>query len=168
MKAAATSDPAAAEPAKLPRPQEATRAETAPEVAKGSPVRDMKFELTGGDQRVEVRLSDRGGEVKMTVRTPDAHLATVLRENLPALSARLAESGYKSEAWHPAASSVGERTHTTDPSANNAFQDANPSPRQQDRQPQEQGGQRQGKNPEEPAPQKQKGRDFAWLMSSLR
>ncbi len=168
MKAAASPEPAAAEPAKSPRPQEATRAETAPEAAKGSPVRDMKLELTGGEQRVEVRLSERGGEVKMTVRTPDAHLATVLREDLPALSARLAESGYKNEAWHPAASSVSERTHTTDPSANNAFQDANPSPRQQDRQPQEQGGQRQRKNPEEPAPQQQKGRDFAWLMSSLR
>ena len=168
MKAAATPEPATAEPAKPPRPQEATRAETAPEAAKGSPVRDMKLELTGGEQRVEVRLSERGGEVKMTVRTPDAHLATVLRENLPALSARLAESGYKSEAWHPAASSISERTHTADPSANSAFQDANPSPRQQDRQPQEQGGQRQRKNPEEPAPQQQKGRDFAWLMSSLR
>ena len=167
MKAVAPPEHAAAEPAKPFRPQEATRAEAAPEAAKGSPVRDLKLELTGGERRVEVRLSERAGEVKMTVRTPDTHLATVLRENLPALSARLAESGYKSEAWHPAATSVSERARTTEPSANSAFQDANPSPREQDRQPQEH-GQRQRKNPEEPLPSQQKGRDFAWLMSSLR
>ena len=168
MKTASPPEPTAAEPARPTRPQESTRAEAAPETVKGSPVRDMKLELAGGDRRVEVRLSERGGEVKMTVRTPDTHLANALRENLPALSARLAESGFKSDAWHPSASSVSERSHTTDSSANSAFQDANPSPRDQDRQPQQHGGQRQRKNPEEPLPQQQKGRDFAWLMSSLR
>ena len=168
MKAAPPPESAAAEPARPSRPQESTRAEAAPETVKGSPVRDMKLELSGGDRRVEVRLSERGGEVKMTVRTPDTHLANALRENLPTLSARLAESGYKSDGWHPAAASVNERGHTADSSANSAFQDANPSPRDQDRQPQQHGGQRQRKNPEEPQPQQQKGRDFAWLMSSLR
>jgi hypothetical protein len=128
----------------------------------------MKLEVTGGDRRVEVRLSERGGEVRMTVRTPDAHLATALRENLPVLSSRLAENGYKNDAWHPAESSPGERDRTTEPSAGTAFQDANASPRQQDRQPHDHGGQRHHKNPEEPKLQQQKGRDFAWLMSSLR
>jgi len=168
MKAAPSPEHAAAEPDRPGGPQESTRAETAPETAKGSSVREMKLELTGGDRRVEVRLSERGGEVKMTVRTPDTHLANVLRENLPTLSARLAESGCKGDAWHPSASSVDQRSHTTDSSANSAFRDANPSPREQDRQPQQHGGQRQRKNPEEPLPQQQKGRDFAWLMSSLR
>ena len=128
----------------------------------------MKFEVTGGERRVEVRLSERGGEVKMTVRTPDANLASTLRENLPALSARLAESGFKSEAWHPAASSTNERRHTAESSAGGASQDANSQPRQQDREPQDGAGQRRPQSPQEPILQKQKGRDFAWLMSSLR
>jgi hypothetical protein len=167
MKVEAPPERAADEPARTPRPQETTARDTAPEVAKGSPVRDMKLELTGGERRVEVRLSERGGEVRMTVRTPDAHLATALRENLSALSTRLAENGYKNDAWHPASSS-GERTRTAEPSAGSASQDANTSSRQQERQPQEQGGQRHHKNFEEPKPQQKKGRDFAWLMSSLR
>jgi hypothetical protein len=159
----------AAEPATPLRTPNATTVENAKEPTKANPVHDMKLELTGGERRVEVRLSDRGGEVKMTVRTPDAHLANTLRENLPALSARLAENGYKSEAWHPAASPTGERSHSTEPSSGNAFQDTNnPSHRQQDRQPQDNGGQRHRKNSEETLPKLQKGSDFAWLISSLR
>ncbi|MEO8373461.1 MAG: hypothetical protein ABI806_30020, partial [Candidatus Solibacter sp.] len=50
-------------------------------------VRDVKFEVTGDDRRVEVRLSERAGEVKLTVRTSDGPLAGTLRENLPELSA---------------------------------------------------------------------------------
>jgi hypothetical protein len=154
--------------AKPVRPQDAMESETKPEAAKATPVRDMKFEVTGGERRVEVRLSERGGEVKMTVRTPDAHLASTLRENLPALSARLAESGFKSEAWHPAAASTSQWRHTAESSAGGASQDANSQPREQDREPQDGAGQRRPKSPQEPIPQKEKGRDFAWLMSSLR
>jgi hypothetical protein len=159
----------AAEPATPLRTHEAPVAESTKEPAKANSVHDMKLELTGGERRVEVRLSDRGGEVKMTVRTPDAHLANTLRENLPALSARLAENGFKSEAWHPAAAPAGERSHTAERSSGSAFQDTNnPSHRDQDRQPQDNGGQRHRKNSEETLPKRQKGRDFAWLISSLR
>jgi hypothetical protein len=150
------------------RPQDAMESETRPEAAKAPPVRDMKFEVTGGERRVEVRLSERGGEVKMTVRTPDPQLAGTLRENLPTLSARLAESGFKSEAWHPAASSPNERRHTTEPSAGGASQDANTPSHQQDRESQDGAGQRRPRSPQETAPQKEKGKDFAWLMSTLR
>jgi hypothetical protein len=128
----------------------------------------MKFEVTGGDQRVEVRLSERAGEVKMTVRTADEPLASSLRENLPTLSARLADGGLKNEAWHPAASSPHELRNTAEASARDASQDANAQPRQQDREPQGGAGQRRPKAPEEIAPQKEKGKDFAWLMSTLR
>ena len=158
-------DTAAAKPV---RPQDAMESETKPDAAKANPVRDMKFEVTGGERRVEVRLSERGGEVKMTVRTPDANLASTLRENLPALSARLAESGFKSEAWHPAASSTNEQRRTAESSVGGASQDANSQPRQQDGEPQDGAGQRRPQSPQEPILQKQKGRDFAWLMSSLR
>jgi hypothetical protein len=158
-------DSTAAEPV---RPQDAMESETRPDAAKTAAVRDMKFEVTGGERRVEVRLSERAGEVKMTVRTGDAPLASSLRENLPALSARLAESGFKSEAWRPAASSANEWRHDARSAAGGASQDANAQPRGQDRQPQDGAGQRRPKSPQEPMPLKEKGRDFAWLMSSLR
>lgn len=158
-------DAAAAKPVRL---QDAMESAAKPEAARATPVRDMKFEVTGGERRVEVRLSERGGEVKMTVRTPDADLASTLRENLPALSARLAESGLKSEAWHPAASSPNERRYTAESSGGGASQDTNSQPRQQDREPQDGAGQRRPESPQEPILQKQKGSDFAWLMSSLR
>ena len=159
--------PEAASP-KPVRPQDAMESESKPE-APGTPaVRDMKFEVTGGESRVEVRLSERGGEVKMTVRTPDGNLASTLRENLPALSTRLTESGFKSEAWHPAASSTNEWRHTAQSSAGGASQDAHSQSREQNRESQDGAGQRRPRIPQEPETQKQKGKDFAWLMSSLR
>jgi hypothetical protein len=153
--------------AKPVRPQDAMESESKPEAPATPALRDMKFEVTGGESRVEVRLSERGGEVKMTVRTPDANLASTLRENLPALSTRLAESGFKSEAWHPAASSTNEWRHTAQASAGGASQDANSQSREQNRDSQDGAGQRRPRIPQEPATQKQKGKDFAWLMSSI-
>src|ERR1019366_962849 len=143
-----------------------------PEAVKGPAVHDMKFEVTGGEQRVEERLAGRPGEVKITVGPADEPRATTLRENLPALSARLAESGFKSEAWHPAASSTNELRHTAESGARGASHDNNQDddaqPRQQGREPPDGAGQRRPKSPQEAAPQKEKGKDFAWLMSSLR
>ncbi|MCX6633040.1 MAG: hypothetical protein NTW28_36050, partial [Candidatus Solibacter sp.] len=158
-------DTTAAKPVRL---QDAMEGETKPETARANPVRDMKFEVTGGERRVEVRLSERGGELKMTVRTPNTNLASTLRENLPALSTRLAESGLKNEVWHPAASSTNERRQSAGTLAGSASQDADSQPRQQDREPRDGGGQRRPQSPQEPILQKQKGSDFAWLMSSLR
>jgi hypothetical protein len=158
--------------AKPVRPQDAMDRPAEPEALKAPLVRDLKFEVTGGQQRVEVRLSERAGEVKMTVRTADEPLANTLRENLPALSARLAESGFKSEAWRPAASSTDELRHTAESGARGAShganKDADAQPRQQDREAPDGGAQRRPKSPQETAPQKEKGKDFSWLISSLR
>jgi len=154
--------------AKPVSPKDALEVQTKPEPAKATAVRDMKFEVVGVDRRVEVRLSERHGEMKMTVRTPDTNLASTLRENLPALSTRLAESGFKSETWHPAASSTSEWQHSAEPSKGGAFQDSNTPQREQHRESQDGGGQQHPKRPQEPVTQQQKGRNFAWLMSSLR
>ena len=136
--------------AKPVRPQDAMEGESKPEAPSAPALRDMKFEVTGGESRVEVRLSERGGEVKMTVRTPDASLASTLRDNLPALSTRLAESGFKSEFWHPATSSTNEWRHTAQSSAGGAFQDANSQPREQNRESQDGAGQRRPGFPRNP------------------
>jgi hypothetical protein len=158
--------------AKPVRPQDVMDGAAKPEALKTPGVRDMKFEVTGGQQRVEVRLSERAGEVKMTVRTADEPLANTLRENLPALSARLAESGFKSEAWHQAASSTNELRHTAESgtrgTSHDTNQDADSQPRQQDREASDGAAQRHPKDPQEAAPQKEKGKDFSWLISSLR
>jgi hypothetical protein len=154
--------------AKPVSPKDAMGVQTKPDAAKTAPVRDMKFEVVGVDRRVEVRLSERHGEMKMTVRTPDTNLASTLRENLPALSTRLAESGFKSETWHPAASSTSDWQHAAEPSKGGAFQDSNTPPREQHRESPDRGGQQHPKRPQEPVTQQQKGRNFAWLMSSLR
>ncbi len=162
--------------AKPVRPQDAMDRPAEAEALKAPLARDLKFEVTGGQQRVEVRLSDRGGEVKMTVRTADEPLANTLRENLPSLSARLAESGFKSEAWHPAASSADELRHAAASGARGASHDANhdankdadAQPRQQEREPPDGGAQRRPKSPQQTAPHRQKGEDFSWLISSLR
>ncbi|MEO8371825.1 MAG: hypothetical protein ABI806_21745, partial [Candidatus Solibacter sp.] len=105
--------------------------------------------------------------VKLTVRTPDGPLAGTLRENLPELSARLAENGLKSETWHPAASAGNEWRNTSETAQSGGMRDGEQQPRQQDRE--SQGGEpRRHRNSPEPTVPKQKGKDFAWLMSSLR
>jgi hypothetical protein len=149
------------------QPREVVKATVPAETPRQASVHEMKFEVTGGEQRVEVRLSERAGEVKMTVRTPDAPLADSLRDNLPSLSARLADNGLKSEVWHPAASSTADWRHT-DSTSGSAFQETNSQSRQQNQQQQDDAEQRRSRGPQETAPNKQKGKDFAWLMSSLR
>jgi hypothetical protein len=158
---------------------EPSRPEGSPEPEAGIPpsrppavARDIKLEVNGGDQRVEVRLVERGGEVHVAVRTPDAHLASALREDLPALSSRLVESGFRTETWHPAAPGVlsgtsdGPREAHAQPSAGGSPHDPNPQSRQEGRQRQGDAEPRQDSS-EQPNP-KEKGKEFAWFISSLR
>jgi hypothetical protein len=160
----------AAEPSRpegLPEPEAEIPPSRPPGVA-----RDIKFEVNGGDRRVEVRLVERGGEVHVAVRTPDARLASALREDLPALSSRLAESGFRTETWHPAApgglygASDGPREGYAQPSAGGSPHDPNPGSRQEGRQQQGDAEPRQDSS-EQPNP-KEKGKEFAWFISSLR
>jgi hypothetical protein len=147
-----------ARPAELKEAADTTRA--------GPEAHDIRLEVAGGDRRVEVRLTERGGEVRVAVRTADSHLAGTLRENLPALSSKLVESGFRTETWHPASAAAERRTAET--AAGGPARDAN-------QQSQEHGGGRQSdadsrhpKAPHEQIPRKDKGKDFAWLMSSLQ
>jgi hypothetical protein len=135
--------------------------------------RDIKLEIGGGDHRVEVRLMERGGEVLVAVKTSDSHLASTLREDLPALSSRLADSGFRADTWHPGASGAGEWHRQAERSAGGAPQD--PDNQQGKKDDQQSGGRHSGerqaqqqKVPEEQLNQKQKGKDFEWFMSTLR
>ena len=128
--------------------------------------RDIKLEVGSGDQRVELRVVDHGGDVHVSVRTPDSHLAGELRENLPDLSSRLAQTGLRPEEWHTTTPVSGEwrrQEHSAGTSAN----DANGQPRQDTRERQGDPEPRQPKVFEEQPNRKEKGKEFAWFMSTL-
>ena len=125
------------------------------------PVRQISLELNNGDARVGVRLSERRGEVLVSVRTPDARLAGDLRGDLPSLAARLEQTGLHAAAWH-SDSGFGQQ------------HDRPPNPQPQDGGAG--GGERQGRRrddrPQEQGaftgPAKEQNRkDFAWFMTSL-
>jgi hypothetical protein len=60
--------------------------------------RDISLQLTSAkNERVEVRLAERMGEVVVTVRTADPHLKNGLQENLSELAHRLDAGGYRAE-----------------------------------------------------------------------
>jgi len=66
-------------------------------------IRDISLKLTNQDQSsVQVRLTERAGELHVSVRTPDAGLTRNLREGLSELVGRLEQSGYRAETWRPA------------------------------------------------------------------
>ena len=129
--------------------------------------RDIRLELNSGDRRVEVRVAERGGEVHVAVRTPDSRLAGALRDDLPALSSRLEQTGLRTESWHTP--SLRSASHLEgEPSTNGSPGDPGgqsaPDPREQP------GGRdrRQPENMEDQPHRKEKGKAFAWFMSSLQ
>jgi hypothetical protein len=148
-------------------PQAAAQADPKLEASKAAPARDIKLEVAGLDSRVEVRLTERGGDVLVAVRTADTNLADSLRDNLPTLSSRLADSGFKTDMWHPSPATAEVGRQSTQSAAGHAFQDADPQSRQQG-QEQQDTGQRRPKSSQQVTQHKEKGRDFAWLMSTLR
>lgn len=78
----------------------------------GETVRDISLKLTNQDQAsVQVRLSERAGELHVSVRTPDAGLTRNLREGLSDLVGRLEQSGYRAETWRPADSASTAQDH---------------------------------------------------------
>jgi hypothetical protein len=77
-------------------------AQNEPNQRAGEIVRDISLKLTNNDQSsVQVHLSERAGELHVSVRTPDAGLTRGLREGLSDLVGRLEESGYRAETWRP-------------------------------------------------------------------
>ena len=69
----------------------------------GESVKDISLRLSLKDQNsVQVRLSERAGELRVSVRTPDDGLTRGLRDGLSELVGRLEHNGYKAETWQPA------------------------------------------------------------------
>jgi len=97
---ASSRDPKAEKPAESEAPQ---LMEPQSEERTTESVRDISLRLTDKDQgSVQVRLSERAGELHVSVRTPDAGLTRGLRDGLSDLVGRLETSGYRAETWQPA------------------------------------------------------------------
>jgi hypothetical protein len=165
--------PAAAKPTDPPAVE--SPAATAPtpadpaDVPHSAAAHDIKLQVGGeGDQRVEVRVTERGGDVFVAVRSPDSRVAEDLRQDLPGLAARLEQTGFHATTWQPGA--AGERERLADPQAASG-QDAQSQSRQNGREQQRDPQQQKQKEPETPAsltPQNEPGKDFEGLLSSIR
>ncbi|HTM49380.1 MAG TPA: hypothetical protein VL285_11880 [Bryobacteraceae bacterium] len=117
----------AAEPA--PRAAAASVAEpanAAPEAIRENSVSELTdISLTlpinradsAGAERVAIRMVQRGGEIHVSVRTPDAQLSQALREDLGKLSNGLDQAGFRTETWRPAVTAAAQ------PGSSSAHQD---------------------------------------------
>ncbi|PWU01375.1 MAG: hypothetical protein C5B51_22950 [Terriglobia bacterium] len=155
-------------PSHQPPDAQSARANSVPEGAiPVSPARDIHLHVEQGGQRVDVRLIERGGEIRVAVRTPDAGLAGTLRGDLPALSSRLEQTGFRAQTWHPAAAPASwSRTAEGGP-AQNSQNGGNPL-RQGGQQQQQQAPPRRSKPAaEESAANSPQGKEFAWFVSQL-
>ena len=73
--------------------------------APASPLKNISLQVAQpGAQRVEVRVVQQSGEVRVAVRTGDSDLAHGLQQGLSDLVGRLQENGFRAEAWRPAGS----------------------------------------------------------------
>lgn len=156
--------PAPSTPAPASPPHAAPAAETASAAPPASPASDIHLEVPTENGKVDVRVVERGGDVHVSVRTADSHLAGNLRDGLPALSAKLEESGFRSDSWRPAL--TGERRAETPAttrtlSSDQQFGDPN---RGRQQQPQQQNQRSQAKG----SGSKTERNNFAWLFTSIR
>jgi hypothetical protein len=133
--------------------QDATpRVENTPEVVRAdmpvlspsksvAPLRDLSVQMgQAADQRVEVRLTQRGSELHVTVSTANLDLSRGLRQGIPEVVTRLSESGFRTETWHPGATATAVTAATEAGNASSDFQRQDPQSRggthQQDQQQQ--------------------------------
>jgi hypothetical protein len=86
----------------------APRNETKPEA-----LRDLDLVIPGRvsegkkQDSIQVRVTDRAGEVRVAVHTGDSELAHSLRGQLGELVTRLEQTGYRTQTWQPAEISAG-------------------------------------------------------------
>ena len=53
------------------------------------------------NNRVDVRLTDRGGELHVSVKSADVNLAQNLQDHMPELTSRLEQQKFQTEVWMP-------------------------------------------------------------------
>ena len=74
-----------------------------------SEVTDISLTLPvqrAGDERVAIRMVQRGTEIHVSVRTPDVDAARSMRQDLSRLSSSLDDAGFRADSWRPTTSAV--------------------------------------------------------------
>lgn len=67
-----------------------------------STTREISMRIAGAESpSVDVKMVDRGGSIRVAVRTPNAALAQSLQSDLADLVQRLEHKGFQTEAWTP-------------------------------------------------------------------
>ena len=67
---------------------------------------------SAGEERVAIRMVQRGAEIHVSVRTPDHQLTQSLRQDLGKLTANLDQSGFRTETWRPAVTPAAAASQT--------------------------------------------------------
>ena len=103
-----TRGPGAAKSGSNPTPQPAEPESETTESTRES-VREIALQLSSKDQgNVQVRLSERAGELHVSVRTPDTGLTRGLRDGLTDLVGRLEQQGYRADVGQPSGHSASQ------------------------------------------------------------
>jgi hypothetical protein len=69
---------------------------------RNEPVRGAHVQIADAEnQRVDIRLQERGGTLSVTVRSSDSTLARTLQDHAPELNARLSAEHFRTELWTP-------------------------------------------------------------------
>jgi hypothetical protein len=132
------------------------------------------MQVGGGDQRVQLRVVERAGEVHVDVRTSDGNLAGAMRQELPALASRLEQTGFRAETWHGGAATEADRPQAADSSSGASQDNSQDAPRQDGRGQQDNPQQQQQQQQQRPwedetvRGSKTNRKDFSWLFQSIR
>jgi hypothetical protein len=71
------------------------------------PLRVVRVQFTGeNNQRIDVRMGETGGQLRVTVKGADPILVQNLQDHLPELTSRLGDQHFHSEVWTPRDSEV--------------------------------------------------------------
>ena len=110
-----------------------------------STINNVQVRLQGeNNQRVDVRLVDNNGELRVSVRTSDANLAQSLGERIPELTSGLDSQRLHSEVWTPPVAAA-DRTQSS-PSSSSTSHSENSSPSNYSSNSGGQGGNSRGQN----------------------
>lgn len=70
--------------------------------ALAEPVRAAHVQIAGSEnQRIDIRMLERGGALSVTVRSADSGLTKALQEHAPELAGRLSQENFRAELWAP-------------------------------------------------------------------
>ena len=117
-----------------PATQAASVSEPAKQAVASRP-QTIDLKIDSGDKgEVAVRVSQRAGDVQVTVRTADGDLAQSLKQHLPELSDRLVQNGVHGEIWHPGTAQFSNANSNSSESWNGTESDSQQQPQRESNQ----------------------------------